>query len=1049
MSEVHICKSCGVVMKKDADFAGSNRESDICSKCTDKLGMEKNFEEVVEAMKDKFISQMQLSEDEAEKMAIENVNRLPLWAHRQQMLHDIKNLIITDVGSTTTKAILLQKQDDKFKYINYQTAGTTVEKPVEDVKIGVFQAIQKLEKDSGVKLLDSSAEPANILLKADTALLSTSSAGGGLQILVIGLTMFDSTSSGQRAAYGAGGVLLDSFAIDDKRSSLEQMQAMSIQHPDIILMCGGVDGGAISSILRLGEILQLADPSPKFGEKQGLPLVFAGNVEAQPYIAGLFDKRFDLYMTPNLRPTMNEENLLPAREKIHQLFLENVMEQAPGYSGLKKVVQDNIIPTPLGVIRALQMVSDRLDANVMAVDIGGATTDMFSNILNEYFRTVSANYGMSYSISNVLKDAGLENVQRWLPSQIDEKYLFNYVGNKMLYPTYNPTDDKQIAIEQAVAREAIRMSKKQHLKMNFNTKQLGFLDKIKASRNDLEKITEAFYLDRELEKRKFHMHDIDILIGAGGVISHTTNQQQALSMIYHGFQPEGITEIWKDRDFITPHLGKLSSIDQKTAVEILENECFEKVGVAIRPVGKKWKANQKVMTIDWKNEKLEIKSGELRYFANTEKNELQIKLHKNFYLQGDAAEISINTSLPILIDTRFKADFTRELAELTLFNNLDSAAGLETDFKEFITDKPILEGSMDHLVELPYAGDILVKVGDAINPETVVGENRYDPPKVYVISMFDKSYLRLDADNYRESLRIKEGDHVKLGQRLVEVGRKNFIDELQFQHFYFDSPVRGRVERINYEAGTILMREIQDYSTKPKTIKASKILNIKPILLPRYMKKAVGDFVYAGELLASRIFDSKNSIPMLINSPTTGSIKEVNTKTGTITIQYDRDPYLRMGGIYGEVKSIEADRSAVINFEGAELQGIIGFGAEAGGKIQFCKELKEAEADRIIVFAGKISFADLQKLKAIKVAGIIAASIDNVDLIKFTGVEIGVALTGTENIPFPLIITEGFGEFSMQSSYVEFLKKSEGKWCFINGHTQIRAGVVRPKIIVQ
>jgi len=520
-------------------------------------------------------------------------------------------------------------------------------------------------------------------------------------------------------------------------------------------------------------------------------------------------------------------------------------------------------------------------------------------------------------------------------------------------------------------------------------------------------------------------------------------------MIYHGFQPEGITEIWKDRDFITPHLGKLSSIDQKTAVEILEKDCFEKVGIAIKPVGKKWKVNQKVMQINWKDERLGIKSGQLRYFANSEKNELKIKLHKNFYLQGDAEEISINTSLPILIDTRFKTDFESELRELTLFDNIEKDSAMEVNFQNFITEKPILEGSMDHLVELPYAGEILVKVGDAINPETVVGENRYDPPKVYVISMFDKSYLKLNAENFRESLLIEEGDNVKLGQRLVEVGRKNFLDELQFQHFYFDSPVRGRVERINYEAGTILMREIQDYSTKPKTVKAAKILNIKPMLLPRYMKKAVGDFVYAGELLASRIFDSKNSIPVMINAPTTGSIKEVNTDTGTITIQYDRDPYLRMSGINGEVKSVDEDRSAVINFSGAELQGIIGFGAEAGGRLQFCNDLNEAEADKIIVYAGKINFDDLQKLKTKKVSGVISAAIDNVDLIKFTGVEIGVALTGTENIPYPLIITEGFGDFNMQNSYVDFLKKSEGKWCFINGHTQIRAGVVRPKIIVQ
>jgi hypothetical protein len=84
---------------------------------------------------------------------------------------------------------------------------------------------------------------------------------------------------------------------------------------------------------------------------------------------------------------------------------------------------------------------------------------------------------------------------------------------------------------------------------------------------------------------------------------------------------------------------------------------------------------------------------------------------------------------------------------------------------------------------------------------------------------------------------------VKYGQRIAEIGDKTFLKELQFQHFYFDSPVRGRVEKINFDSGTIIMREIQDYSTKPVTLNVAKKLNIKPKMITRYMKKSLNDFV--------------------------------------------------------------------------------------------------------------------------------------------------------------------------------------------------------------
>jgi len=1050
MIKVYTCQSCGKVLKNKEDFAGEIFGNPFCKDCTDELGFRKTYSNIIGDTKNFLIEQMSVSEEEAEKMAEENVSKIPFWVKREELMQNKDLLVITDVGSTTTKAVLLKKESSGFKIIEIYNSPTTVEKPLENVNIGVFNSIRKLEEKSDLKILTSQAESSNFEFNENVLYLTTSSAGGGLQILVIGLTLFDSASSGERTAYGAGGVILDTFAIDDKRTSLEQMQEMNILHPDIILMCGGIDGGAVSSLLRLGEILQLAEPSPKFGEKKEIPLVFAGNIDAQPFITSLFKDRFELYLAPNLRPTMKTENLFPAREKIHKLFMDNVMEQAPGYSELKKKVSDNIIPTPLGVIHSLQLISQNLDENVMSVDIGGATTDIFSNIQGEYFRTVSANYGLSYSISNVMKEAGFESIRNRLPKNIDDNYTRNYISNKMLYPTFNPTENFQIAIEQAIAKEAIGMSKKQHLKMNFNTANIGFLEKVRY--RDLEKITEMFYFEKEKEKHSFHIFDINIMIGAGGVISHTQNRKQAFAMIIDGFQPQGITEIWRDKDFITPHLGKLSEVNEKLASELLEKDCFEKLGIYIKVLGKKFKQDHPVMKISHRNETKSIKVNELLFWINDDEQTFEIQMEKGFYLNGTDEHFTLKTALPILIDTREKNNFESLNNTLNLFDFEKEPQKIESSFRDFIQEKVIEKGSFIHKVELPYAGNILVSEGQEIFPETVIGENLYDPPKIYVISLFDKTYLHLNEKNIKKSLLIKEGEEVKIGTRIAEIGDRSFIDELTFQHYFFESPIRGKVEKINYDSGTIVLREIQDYSYKPKIVNVAKKLNIPPKLIKRYMKKELNDFVYAGDLLASKIIDAGGvTYPLAASVPTTGTIKEINTTTGKVTIKYDKDPYRKIAGIKGKISEIDPDRSATIYYEGFNLNGIIGFGSEANGKLRFIEkseDITKCGSGDIVIIPEKINIDFLKKATKSKVNGIIAPSIDNSDLVDFTGEEIGVALTGNENIPFPLILTEGFGDFEMENNYCKFFQKNNGKSIYINGHTQIRAGVTRPEIIV-
>ena len=187
------------------------------------------------------------------------------------------------------------------------------------------------------------------------------------------------------------------------------------------------------------------------------------HADAQDSIRSTFSSGgFDLSVVDNLRPTLEQEQLGPARDRIHDVFLEHVMAHAPGYDKLMSWTNAPIMPTPGAVGDILQTIARTQGIHAVGVDIGGATTDVFSVFDGVFNRTVSANLGMSYSISNVCAEAGMDNILRWVHLDMDERELRNRVKNKMIRPTTIPQTMEALVFEQAVAREALRLAYVQH-----------------------------------------------------------------------------------------------------------------------------------------------------------------------------------------------------------------------------------------------------------------------------------------------------------------------------------------------------------------------------------------------------------------------------------------------------------------------------------------------------------------------------------------------------------------------------------------------------------
>lgn len=499
---------------------------------------------------------------------------------------EMKTIIATDCGSTTTKAILVEKRDGEYRLIARGEAPTTVEAPFEDVTKGVLNAINEIEDLSNRKFIEN-----NLLLKErknDTegmdVYVSTSSAGGGLQMMVAGVVKSMTGESAQRAALGAGAIVMDVIATNDGRLPYQRIEQIRNLRPDMILLAGGIDGGTTTHIAELVEMISAANPRPRLGIGYHLPLIYAGNKDARNIVTEAIGDKMALEICDNIRPTLEQENLGPARHKIHDLFMEHVMQQAPGYKKLMSWTDAPIMPTPGAVGAMIQTVADQKNIAVVGVDIGGATTDVFSvfestndkgDLEKVFNRTVSANLGMSYSISNVFAESGFENVLRWVPLFMDEKELRNIVKNKMIRPTTIPETLKSLVFEQAIAREALRLAFEHHKSLAVGLKGV----------QQQRTISDAFE-QTESGQTLVDMMKLDMVIGSGGVLSHAPRRHQSAYMLIDAFLPEGVTTLTVDSIFMMPQLGVLAQVNPEASIQVFERDCLVYLGTCIAPIGK-------------------------------------------------------------------------------------------------------------------------------------------------------------------------------------------------------------------------------------------------------------------------------------------------------------------------------------------------------------------------------------------------------------------------------------------------------------------------------
>jgi uncharacterized protein (TIGR01319 family) len=705
---------------------------------------------------------------------------------------------VTDVGSTTTKAILFREEAGAWRFYRRESP-TTVEKPHEDVMIGVTRALRLLEEASGARLLgqDRPAVP----------YLSTSSAGGGLAMVVTGLVRDVTSRSAERVALGAGAILLDVIAMDDGRTPYEKIEALRSLRPDMILLAGGFDGDAISGPVFLAELIRESGLRPKLSPTARLPVIYAGNVHARDYVKETLDDSFLFHIVPNIRPASEREDLEPARAAIHDLFMDHVMSQAPGYEGLRPWVDAPILPTPSAFAKILALASRELGTRILAIDIGGATTDVFTAERGKVFRTVSANLGMSYSILNVAQRAGIDAILELLDDgraaettsgaaaariSFTPLDLWDEIGEKYLHPTRLPQNARQREMERAAGTVAIREAVADHLQVLAGVSLNRGKEELHVSRAQPRAGTSKG------PERRFALSGYDLVIGSGGLLSHSP-RPLAARMLIDALRPRKPLEIAVDSAFMFPHLGAISDVAPELALRLFRELGLIRLGA--HATGGPAARGDATTTTAFANEPIDQPAADSSLPPVPDHTTLRLK--RELAIPGQVfvePGASVEPETLIARSTRqFLRPFFLAVTESIGAAPRELPALMRKGVGEEVEAGELLAERRANLIVTKHYRTPVPGTIERVLPSgaLVLREKAEDAEKLTVVQVARD--LRLAPESIRPHVRVTEGQLIERDQVLASIQRSGGVPLTS------RSPVRGRVREINHVYGVITL----------------------------------------------------------------------------------------------------------------------------------------------------------------------------------------------------------------------------------------------------
>ncbi|GAB4572577.1 MAG: glutamate mutase L [Anaerolineae bacterium] len=470
---------------------------------------------------------------------------------------DIKSIIAADFGSVNTRVVLFDLVDGAYRMVARAETRTTADDPIRDVAVGLYRALQAMTERTGRQLLTSDQRAILTPEAPDAsgvdAVIATASVGQPLRVVVVGLMPDVSLASALYVLAGSYVEVVDSLSLADVRTEEQQINALLARKPDLIFIVGGTDAGAEQSVLNLIQVVrsavQIAPKKPA--------VLFAGNRTLQTHVKGLLAEICELEVADNVRPSLMEETPGSAQQGLAALYDRFKMQAGGGFDEVSQISMTGVLPTAQSITNVVRYLGEITRpvrgvppaAGVLAVDVGSATTVAAAAIRKRAYVTIRTDIGVGHSATGLLSATTVGNIRRWLTWDASDAEIMSYAYNKALRPASVPQTTEELALEYALAREAIRVV----------TTQAREKWPIQGT----------------------EMPPMRPIIGSGAVLANAPHPGMAALLLLDAIQPVGVTEVWLDPAGLIPALGALGYLKPEAVVQMLDIGELLRVGSVI------------------------------------------------------------------------------------------------------------------------------------------------------------------------------------------------------------------------------------------------------------------------------------------------------------------------------------------------------------------------------------------------------------------------------------------------------------------------------------
>jgi len=553
-------------------------------------------------------------------------------------LIDADSIMAVDVGSCTTRATLFDVVEGNYRFIAIGQAPSTASAPFNNVEEGVVRAIDNLQEITGRTFL--STENKLIIPSQNGSgidnLVATISAGPALKTIIVGLLNDVSLQSANRLARSTYARVVESIGVNDRRNPEEQIDSLLHLEPDLVLMAGGTDGGATSSVQKINDILGLAcyllppDKRPS--------VLFAGNQAVSAEVSNsLKTLTSSFHTSPNIRPALDVEDLQPASRELADVYVQIRKNQLGGVQDLFSIAGGNLLPTAYAEGRLIRFMSKayRSKKGLLGIDIGASASTIAAGFNGDLSLGVYPHFGLGEGLSNILRHTSLDDIVRWIPMDLPVNYVRDYIYHKSIYPNTIPATLEDMAVEQALTRQALRLA--------------------------MSAINKEFPVNVKRSSPGGLPYFEPVLV-SGSAITNAPTVGQGLMMILDSIQPVGITTVIFDQNHLLPAIGVAAGHSSMLPVQILESGAFQGVATVIAPVSNSQVGTPilrgRLVTKDGNETRFEIKQGTLDLIPlaveETGRLYLEPLQHSDVgFGPGRSGDVSVNgTLLGLVIDAR-------------------------------------------------------------------------------------------------------------------------------------------------------------------------------------------------------------------------------------------------------------------------------------------------------------------------------------------------------------------------------------------------------------